>query len=187
MEQLTSINDRIRSQLKKDSNKTQAGLAKACGISTSAVAQWITKNNGINYKHIPKIANYLGVSERWLVDGDGSPTDFSPRLKPVGSYHEEDPIPSGYIAIPEYRICFGAGSRAEPTYEEVHESKKALYRQDFFDSLHIDPKHCKRFKVNGDSMEPTLNDGDTVLIVESQDRIIDGGIYVFFSSGRDDD
>lgn len=28
-------------------------------------------------------------------------------------------------------------------------------------------------------MHPTLNDGDTVLVVENPERIVDGGIYVF--------
>lgn len=179
MTELATLNDRIRSRLIRKEGKTQAGLAKACGISTSAVAQWMTGANGINYKHISAIAKYLGVREKWLLTGQGPIEDFSSKMEPVGAYHEDDPVPPGYVAIPEFRICFGAGSHTPPTFEEVTESRKALYRLDFFEELNADPDGCKRVKVSGDSMEPTLCDGDTVLVVEDYGRIIDGDIYVF--------
>lgn len=63
MTELVTLNYRIRSRLIRKEGKTQAGLAKACGISTSAVAQWMTGANGINYKHISAIAKYLDINQ----------------------------------------------------------------------------------------------------------------------------
>lgn len=77
-----------------------------------------------------------------------------------------------------------AGAQNPPTREACHSARPALYRLEFFQRHQIKPEQCKRVKVVGDSMEPTLFNGDTVLIVERQERIVDGAIYAF--SLRDD-
>lgn len=175
----TTINERIRSRLNPAAGKNQAQLAKYCGVSTSAVAQWMTGKAGINYKHLPKIAAFLGVSMDWLVEGKGNPDDPISKLQPVGAFYSETPEPDGYVSIPEFHIAFGAGSEEPPTWEVEHESRKALYRIEFFQEHRVSPEQCRRVKVSGDSMEPTLSDGDTILIVDRPERIVDGAVYAF--------
>lgn len=55
---MSGINDRIKSKLDRSKGITQAAIARYCGVSTSVVAQWIA-GDGIDYKHIPKIAKFL--------------------------------------------------------------------------------------------------------------------------------
>lgn len=157
---------------------THAELAQAIGVSRQAVQKWASGQSEPKGTNLAKICQYFNVTTDWLVHGAD---DFQQGLNggTVGSYHEEDPIPDGYVAIPEYRVTFGAGSHEPPTIEEEKCSRKALYRDDFFESHRVRPEYCKRYKVCGDSMHPTLNDGDTVLVVENPERIVDGGIYVF--------
>ena len=101
-------------------------------------------------------------------------------MKPtVGSICEEEETPDGFVSIPEFRVEFGAGSRFGPTYEEITEAKRAIYRRDWFISRGTKPEHCKRFKVHGDSMVPILFDGDTILCECSQQKIVSGKIYAF--------
>ncbi|MCW3604448.1 S24 family peptidase, partial [Burkholderia cenocepacia] len=47
----------------------------------------------------------------------------------------------------------------------------------FFKRLGSRPKDCKLVKVSGESMEPYLFHGDSVLIDVSQTTILDGRIY----------
>ena len=60
----------------------------------------------------------------------------------------------------------------------------------FFQQRHLNPDHCKRAKVTGDSMEPFIYGGDTVLFSEVADprpacvTICDGKIYVLSVDGK---
>lgn len=62
------ISERVFSLFDRKKGKTQAALARFCGITTGAVAQW--RIGGIDFKHLPKIAKFFGVTEEWLRDGE---------------------------------------------------------------------------------------------------------------------
>lgn len=157
---------------------THAELAQAIGVSRQAVQKWASGQSEPKGTNLAKICRFFGVTTEWMVHGDVD-SQQNPKGEPVGVYHEDDPVPEGYVSIPEYRITFGAGSCEPPTIEEEKNARKALYRQDFFDAHNVKAEDCKRYKVSGDSMEPTLCDGDTVLVAGNTDRIIDGDVYVF--------
>ena len=53
---------------------TQGDLARAVGVSRSAVAQWETDRAGQVRGNLSKIAAILRVSVAYLVDGESSPT-----------------------------------------------------------------------------------------------------------------
>lgn len=156
---------------------THAALAGKIGVSRQAVQKWASGSSEPKGTNLIRICQFFGVSTNWmngLEDEDKSPANGR-----VVAFDPEDQIPDGYVAIPEYRIEFGAGSKEPPTIEIERNSQAALYRLEFFHSHNIKPEHCRRYKVSGNSMEPTLNDGDTVLVVNQVERIIDGAIYVF--------
>lgn len=159
-------------------NLTHADLALAIGVSRQAVQKWASGRSAPKGTNLAKICQFFDVTTEWMTRGEDHLQQVL-KVESVGSYHEDDPTPDGYVAIPEYRITFGAGSDEPPTIEEEQNSRKALYRQDFFDAHGVKAENCKRYKVHGDSMQPTLNDGDTVLVVENPERIVDGDVYVF--------
>lgn len=181
---MNSINERIRSKLDKRTGKTQAALARACGVSTSAVAQWM-KGMGIDYKHLRNISAFLGVSEHWLETGEEDVLTYVPG--------EEEP-PPGVISIPEYELAFGAsnadGTQIDPDWVVEKGSVPRWYPAAFFQSLGVSATRCRRARVTGDSMEPALYAGDSVLwVMESDPRpgcvhIHDGEIYVLSIDGN---
>ena len=182
------VKTRIRGLLDKSSGKTQAALARHCGVSTAAVAQWM-KTGGISLENLMKASDFFGVSFEWLRTGEGS-KERSNGVKAF--FPDEEPIPSGYVSIPEYELAFRAGGcpdAPEPEWEEVHESKPAIYRADFFTIRGLSPNRCRRAKVTGDSMEPYICKGDTILFEEFSDRhpasihIHDGDVYVLTIDG----
>ena len=77
---------------------------------------------------------------------------------------DSDKLPAGFVQIPEYKICFGAGEAEEPTYEEIQDCVPAYFRSSFFSDRGINPKNCRRFKVIGDSMIPLINSGDYITV-----------------------
>jgi len=98
----------------------------------------------------------------------------------VLALHPEDVAPTDAIQVKECRVSFSAGAGHQATYDVIEESEPATYRLSWFHKTGIKPKNAKRFTVVGDSMEPFLFAGDSVLIDTGETdptRIIDGKVY----------
>lgn len=178
---MSDLSERIKSRLDKSRGLTQASLARFCGVSTGAVSQWMS-GGGIDSKNIEKISQFLDVSQHWLLTGEGEIKTYCA--------NEENP-PMGVIAIPEYELRFSAGGNGadEPEWEVVNNSRPVWYEIEELRKYGVNPERCKRAKVTGDSMEPTLSPGDVVLWAQEVDprvgcvHILDGCIYVMSIEG----
>jgi phage repressor protein C with HTH and peptisase S24 domain len=89
----------------------------------------------------------------------------------------EDATDDEVIAVPEVDVHFSAGNGHEATYEVQNNSEPAYYRRSWFISERINPKHARRFRVSGDSMETTMYHGDHVLVNMAETDVVDGKVY----------
>lgn len=151
-------------------------LSNLTGLTTAAISQYKTgKILTLNAMAAQKIADALGVNVEWLVTGEGNM--IKPNIISLDSA-DSDKLPAGFVQIPEYKICFGAGEAEEPTYEEIQDCVPAYFRSSFFSDRGINPKNCRRFKVIGDSMIPLINSGDYITVdCTPQDYIENNQIY----------
>ncbi|WP_418954617.1 LexA family transcriptional regulator [Sutterella wadsworthensis] len=166
----------------KESNPkiSKSGLARACDVRPSSVTDWFNgRTREMTAINAQKAALYLGVSSAWLSTGKGSM-----RSSGISVFDEGDALDDNeYVEIPEYSVTCSAGPGCEVIFEEVSDSNPARYRRSWFQSRGINPDHCKRFKVHGDSMEPLLWDGDTILVDCGVKEVLDGKIYAFMIRG----
>lgn len=95
----------------------------------------------------------------------------------VRALHPEDPKPDDVVLVPESRIEFSAGPGHVATYELVEAHEPAAYRLSWFQRERINPEKVRRFRVSGDSQEPMLFDGDTILVNTDETTIMDGRLY----------
>jgi phage repressor protein C with HTH and peptisase S24 domain len=126
---------------------------------------------------LPRIAEAYGISLDWLTYGRG------PRLRGgrelVKAFHPEDPAAEEEVRIPESRVRFSGGHGHKPSYEAVDDSEPATYRLSWFQKERINPKKARRFRVTGNSMEPMLYPGDSILVNLEETTVREGLIYVF--------
>lgn len=172
---MTELKNRIQSAM--DYAKINGKeLSVITGLTTAAISQYKTgKILTLNALAAQKIADALGVNVEWLVTGEGNM--IKPNIISLDSA-DSDKLPAGFVQIPEYKICFGAGEAEEPTYEEIQDCVPAYFRSTFFSDRGINPKNCKRFKVIGDSMIPLINDGDYITVdCTPKDYIENNQIY----------
>lgn len=170
----TELKDRLAQALAQ-AGKTKMELARYCGVSHPSVTNWFNgKTKELAASNAIKAAIFLGVSTEWLTTGKGNMNDGI-----VSALHDEDDVPTGFIEIPEYRVECGCGDRATPTFEEVSDAKRAVYRVDWFVDHAVSAKNCRRLKVTGDSMAPILFDGDSILCDCAPQQIVSGKIYAF--------
>lgn len=111
----------------------------------------------------------------WLVTHTGN--GFIGQGTPVGALDDEDQLSDEYIQIRETEVRFAAGNGRQAHFDEVSESVPRTYRRSWFMQEGINPEQARCFKVHGESMEPFLYDGDTVLVNLSEREIINGKVY----------
>lgn len=80
-----------------------------------------------------------------------------------------------YDFVPKVAAKAGAGSSFEVSGEIKDEY---AFRKDFFARYNLQAHNLVLMDVVGDSMFPTLSEGDTVLIDKSDIEVVDGKIYV---------
>lgn len=140
---------------------SQANLAKTLSISRAAITQ-AKKNNSIPIKWIAELSRLHNVNPDWLEKGAG------PKILSQNNYHE---IFQQVLKV-KARLSAGGGSfETEPEIEEFYSFRKDWLRRKG------QPKDMVLMDIFGNSMEPELKDGDTVLIDQSQKAVMAGAIY----------
>lgn len=89
----------------------------------------------------------------------------------------EDDLPPGArsMAAREIEVAAGAGA---VNLDDAPEKGRLWFRRDWLDRHGIDTTQCVVIGVRGESMEPTLPDGCSILVDRSRTRRRDGGIFV---------
>lgn len=190
MSEMLTFSERLNKALEY-SHKKRIDLANACGVTRAAVTQWTNGSvKGFSQtSYAIAAAQFLGVSLPWLAEGIGEMLDPSG----IKTFVEEDTPPDDVVVIHEYKLTFGAspsGVEPVPEWELVDDGDDYWYKRTFFQKRHLNPDRCKRARVSGDSMEPTICDGDTFLFYEECDSrpgcviIADGQIYAISVEGQ---
>ncbi|MDO4657069.1 S24 family peptidase [Kingella sp. (in: b-proteobacteria)] len=150
------------------SAKSDYELSKQLGVSTSAMSGY-RKRQSLPMEQCVKIAERTGVSLDWLILGKGNPQAQQQLHSAVQDYDDNDAV-----WVPLYDVYASAGGGADVWDEEIDQyipfSRLWLNQQ----NLHSKSLSC--VKVRGDSMEPTLNNGDVILV--NTERQVGDGVFV---------
>jgi len=141
--------------------ESQIELAAALGINRSAITQ-ARKKGAVPDRWILGLYRKFGLNPDWLENGIGS------------LFLKNGPDDAAFTYVPKVqaRLCAGSGSF------EVNEAVEGYYsfRQAWLTGKgSVD--NMVLLDVFGNSMEPELKDGDTVLIDQARTDIIAGAVY----------
>jgi len=140
---------------------SQANLSKSLRISRSAITQ-AKRKDSIPLKWIAELSRLHNVNPDWLEKGTG------PKILSQNNYHEI------FQQVPKAKARLSAGGGSFETEPEIEEFYS--FRKDWL-SRKGQPKDMVLMDIFGNSMEPELKDGDTVLIDQSQKAVLAGAIY----------
>ncbi len=134
-----------------------------------------------------KLAQFIGLNDRpkmsklfnFLDGADSSFSSISEWLERLGGKivlpGEDVKEISRFCFIPKVEAVAGAGASLETSDAIVG---FYAFRTDFLGKEHISERRSVLMDIRGDSMEPLLKDGDTVLVDQSDTQLMDGRIYV---------
>lgn len=184
---------RVRSLL--DEELTQAWLCREIGVSTATMSSWITNKRIPRGDMTLRIADALGVSVHYLIDGyDKNNKEDQPSWIQVLRHAIKD---QGYIRTPnkrEYQLDEKDEVELIPLFEQVVSAGHGADLLDQLDPLEYLPipkQISKQYDtatllavtVRGDSMEGIyIYDGDYVIF--SKGLIKGDGIYVLTVHGE---
>ena len=141
---------------------SQTDLARVLGVNRSAVTQ-ARKKGAIPERWLLRLYRAYGINPEWLETGRGGTF--------IGRHAEES---SSFEKIPKVsaRLCAGNGSfEVGGDVQNYYSFRKAWLTKRGV------PGQMVLLDIFGNSMEPEMRDGDTVLIDQSQKNILAGAIF----------
>lgn len=171
MEHLTQEERAARERLQalvREKRSSFAALSRLLGRNPAYLQQYAMRGSPrhLDEPDVQKIASFLGVSTDSLrtrqIEGSGSDR------APDGPDHDR----GSWVDVPRLSLDASAGPGAVPpeenSYDTIRFSRRWLSEQGF------EGGNLSMIRVDGDSMEPLLNDGDEILVDRSPRAFRDG-------------
>jgi len=174
-------------------------MAKRARMSAKMVGKYLSGGSEPSRVRLIDLAIAGDVNTRWLAEGEGpakrgtmevpSGEDKTQvQLKrgehdnPFSEEHKNGEIGQGFVQIPRYEVAASAGHGAIIHSEQIvdHLTFKADWVKN---TLGIPVSSLALINVKGDSMEPTLSNGDVILIDMSRGGFDDNAVYVLRLNG----
>ena len=146
----------IRDAVEKEYGGNIRQASQAWGLTSNSLYKWLDGSREPSLKAITPILENLGA--RIVL-----PTEDDKTLK------------DEYVMVPKVKAVAGAGASFV-----VDDTCTGLYafRREFLRREYINTADLVMMMVSGDSMEPLIRDGDTVLVDQTDNAPADGKIYV---------
>jgi len=175
MKNVSNIGARIEAE-RQALGLSKTDVWKGAGVSSGMYSQWM---NGSEPKGITLVllAKILNVNEKWLATGKG---EKHPGAASSQTELDEDEF------VPIRRVDFKVSAGVSGFVVEYLNGEKApiYFRRDWISSRGYDAENLHAIEVSGQSMEPSLWDGDMVVVNTADQRMVDGEVYAFNYEGE---
>lgn len=163
-----------------------ARLAKMAGVTPKATSKWMNGESMPGGAKMLAVANALGVRVEWLEYGRGEMVESSSplpvedsRIPPRGFELKDDP---SYTGVLQLTAQGSAGTGEDNTHVEIR--GVMAFKSSWLRANNLNKRHLDVIYANGHSMEPTINDGDVLLVDESKIEPKDGQIFAMQSATK---
>ncbi|MGJ8523045.1 putative HTH-type transcriptional regulator [Carnimonas sp. R-84981] len=170
LEKIGCFKNRLKSAIGTQSLR---GFSRRCGLSEATLRSYLSGGTYPTLDRLLQMASALEKDPTWLAFGVSQKTNEE---------DDADDLPGSYAFIPLYDARVSAGSGAWNEHSKVLTNisftRYSLRRQG------LTPDNLSAIRIAGDSMEPVLHDGDTVVVDHTRAVIEGEGIYVLLLDGH---
>ena len=151
------------------SSRRLAEVCEALGLEFYVGPPRLPEGKRIDAKELANELDRLAIEARRIADeAEGTRAEIDQNVL--------------YVSAPRYEVLAAAGSGTEVLDESV---KGYLgFNKSWLREQSLSPTNLAVIEVRGDSMDPTLHDGDSVLLDMRSPQLKDGGIYTLRREGE---
>lgn len=161
---MPTIHKRIK-DLREKLELSMEQLAERVSVSWQTVQQWENGKTAPKRARLEALAKALNTTPEYLAVG------------PLA-----DPDTDEFVPIRRLDVRVSAGHGEIVLSED--EKSRLSFRADFLRAAGASPDQTVSVSVKGDSMEPLIPDGATILVNRSATSIINGKVYAFRRHGE---
>lgn len=181
-----SFKQRLLWLIERHSQGNVSQFAGFCGLTESSVRQWIKGPSKPTIDKAISIVEACEVSLDWLFRDPALLDDpiHHVMLDPAAGSGGFLTAAAEYTFLPRLDLGASARSSAVAPLKDVDGDKPLIgFRTEWLRRIGVEPASAAVLIAVGDPMEPTIRDGDLVLIDRSIIRAFDDGIYLLALGG----
>lgn len=174
---MQTTSDRIAQRM-KELGLQHKDLVAATGASKGTVTNWISGVNNPTGSRLVQLAQALKTTSSWLLTGNSTP-----EFAQVEPWDSNTPLDDDEVEIPffkDFSFACGGGSISEAI---ANETRKLRMSKATLRNLSITKENAVAATAMGDSMSPTIKDGDTIHLDLGRKNIKDGKIFAICIGG----
>lgn len=143
------------------------GMLSKIGLARDAVVLFSQRRSTVPQGDVPRL---MQEAAEYQLDVDGIEERH-------GDEYPKPSVVGDFVMVPRYDVAGSAGQGSLVASEQVVDY--LAFRADWVkNALGVSQRHLVLLSVKGDSMTPTLSEGDLILVDRSRQVIEDSGIYV---------
>lgn len=160
-------------------------LAKMAKVTPKACSKWLNGESMPGGAKMLALATALNVRVEWLEYGRGEMRESAPpstgetRTPPRSFDLQDEP---GYTGVLQLTARGSTGEGDDNPHVEIR--GVMAFKTSWLRANNLNQKHLDVIYANGHSMEPTINDGDVLLVDESKIEPKDGQIFAMQSESK---
>jgi phage repressor protein C with HTH and peptisase S24 domain len=105
-------------------------------------------------------------------------------MEPILAWEHQDDLPPGeFVMVPRLDVHLSAGGGREQVEIELVKDNPQAFRSEWIRLMRLKPAKLAAMRAAGESMEPTIHDGDSLLVDTSQIEVVDGKVYALWYDG----
>ena len=185
---MQTVGGRLKEEAKRLHGWSLQTFAEKVGVSYETARKWVTGETAPNRKRAEKCAELLNRTPEWVMFGVDAEADDELSAGAALSEHQiteyenvEDLPLHQYVLVPSVAVKLSAGDGKAAYHVEA--GPAVPFVADFIRGLNARPAGLRAVKVDGDSMESLLFDGDLLLVDTADTRVRDGGVYALRIEG----
>ncbi|MEE1922884.1 S24 family peptidase [Pseudomonas sp. 148P] len=174
---MESLGQRI-ARLRRQNHLSQGALAEKCGWEKgqARIGNYERDLREPNITDLRLLADALGISLMELIEG--GERYQAPALS---EGDQQAPSKDDYALIPQYSALGAAGNGRFNDHVEIKGG--LVFKRAWLNRMALKEQNLHVIYAQGHSMEPTISDGDVVLLDQSQIEPRDGRIYLIRRHG----
>lgn len=170
------------------------------GVTKGNVSGWENGRHEPGYSQLSKIAQLTGYSLAHidetvrtgaLVDEETAnlrreigdpPAAFG--MEPILAWEHPDDLPEGeFVMVPRLDVHLSAGGGRDQVEIDLVKDNPQAFRAEWIRLMRLKPAKLAAMRASGESMEPTIHDGDSLLVDTSQTTVVDNKVYALWYDG----